>query len=58
MSRLKVPIAAAVLLGAWSATLSAQAGTGTWVSIGPDGIGAVLSVAIDPTATETLYAGG
>jgi hypothetical protein len=48
-----------VLLGilAYAAAVDAQSGTGSWVSIGPDGIGAILSLAIDPTATSTLYAG-
>src|SRR5260370_738668 len=40
-----------------AAVAAAQTGTGSWVSIGPDGIGAILSLAIDPTATATLYAG-
>ena len=42
-----------VLLGVLghAAAAFAQAGNGSWVSIGPEGIGAILSLAIDPTAT-------
>jgi hypothetical protein len=47
-----------VLLGVLGhAAAAGAAGTGSWVSLGPDGIGAILSLAIDPTATATLYAG-
>ncbi|HLN57733.1 MAG TPA: glycosyl hydrolase, partial [Thermoanaerobaculia bacterium] len=28
-----------------------------WASVGPEGINAVLSLAVDPTTTSTLYAG-
>ncbi len=28
-----------------------------WASVGPEGVNAVLSIAVDPTSTSTLYAG-
>src|ERR1700693_6640301 len=36
--------------------LASQVGS-FWASVGPEGINAVLSIAVDPTATATLYAG-
>ena len=59
MMRPRFPLLFGVLLGVLghAAVAGAQAGTGSWVSIGPDGIGAIQSLAIDPTATATLYAG-
>src|SRR5215510_3279514 len=35
----------------------AAAPPGSWVSLGPDGVGAILSIAVDPTSSSTIYAG-
>src|SRR5262245_58422941 len=33
------------------------AGNSSWVSLGPDGVGSILSIAVDPTTSSTVYAG-
>src|SRR5437762_6679768 len=48
-----------ILLGvlAHAAALGARTGTGSWVSLGPDGIGSILAIAIDPASSSTVYVG-
>src|SRR6266446_10514163 len=40
-----------------AAALGARTGTGSWVSLGPDGIGSILAIAVDPAASSTVYVG-
>ena len=48
-----------VLLGVLgqAAEAGAQVDTRSWVSVGPDGIESILSIAIDPTSSATVYTG-
>jgi len=39
------------------ASLIAASAPSTWVSLGPDGVGAILSIAVDPTSSATIYVG-
>src|SRR5438552_15347163 len=48
-----------ILLGVLvhAASDGARTGTGSWVSLGPDGIGSILAIAIDPTSSSRVYLG-
>src|SRR6266516_3163199 len=58
MIRLRLSRFFGVLLGvlAHAAAVGAQAGTGSWVSVGPAHVGAILFLVVSPSAPSALYA--
>jgi photosystem II stability/assembly factor-like uncharacterized protein len=44
-----------LMLGA--PTIAGTTGPSSWISLGPDGIDAIVAIAVDPSSSSTLYAG-